>query len=982
MKAMKKRVISLVCMIALVVTSAVPFNAVSTKADTTTTVVTTNDGRNAIKAEAQDAEINFALNKEAEVSRLTTQEGGTDLGILTDAAFSTTNAKTTIIEIGRAVKEDRWMQVDLGEAYDSTKIDRVVAMYKTNNSGPINGNETTPQGTYKVQFSLNGMDYVDVAEVSGFVGANNAVYVDQISLTDDQKEAIPYTRYVRIYSTREASAYGLQVKDFAVLTDGETKVSDVEYLEVEKLDNAKSLTVTSDEYNQLEYTFEAADEHEDYEYIAYIDGVKDLEAKKPGEKYVVTGLSSGTHKVKIVSVKEGLTSEGIVEEVAVSDPKELMTTERNIALGATATLSSLRVDGEKEDNPANLTDGKLNTQCRSKQADSTVEAVIDLGAECKANLIEMIAFSYIDNRYAKEYTVSYSLDGEEYEEVCQATGDSNFQYERINSVNYSNEMVRYIKIEFAKPVTANYGFQFYEIAVITKDKTLDDAEVSLAKEEYGYTGSEVLPEINATYAGKDLVKDKDYVIVCEDNVNAGTAKAKVVGAGSFAGTKTFTYTITSVSLDDVEAKTSVNHSEELPNPENEFQMELTYGEFTLVDQVDYTYEIVDDADNNVVNVNITASEENFVGTKQVSIDYAEFPVYEAENVSFESTSENVIEVSFENPATILGSKQVYDVYLDEELVEENVAAGNFTYDNQTAGQHVVQVIAKSGEKVSEGFIDIVTVAGMDISQCTLEIAEIMPIYSGEAVEMDYVAKNGETVLELDKDYTCEYLNNVNAGTATIRLTGIGLYEGVLEGTFEIAPMEITEDMVDFAEVQASYEETGLEITPVVTVKDLVANEAYTVTYENNVAPGTATIVIEGKGNYTGKITKEFTITKKPDPTTVAPETTVKPTNKTDGSTAKVPATKVTKASKKKSAKKLSVTLKAVNGASKYQIQVSAAKTFKKVLVNKTVSKVKATVSSKKIKKAKKLFVRARAIKVVNGKKVYSDWSKAKKVKIK
>ena len=35
----------------------------------------------------------------------------------------------------------------------------------------------------------------------------------------EQKAAIPYTRFVRIYATRDLSAYGMQIKGMAVLTD-------------------------------------------------------------------------------------------------------------------------------------------------------------------------------------------------------------------------------------------------------------------------------------------------------------------------------------------------------------------------------------------------------------------------------------------------------------------------------------------------------------------------------------------------------------------------------------------------------------------------------------------------------------------------------------------------------------------------------------------------------------------------------------------
>lgn len=99
-------------------------------------------------------------------------------------------------------------------------------------------------------------------------------------------------------------------------------------------------------------------------------------------------------------------------------------------------------------------------------------------------------------------------------------------------------------------------------------------------------------------------------------------------------------------------------------------------------------------------------------------------------------------------------------------------------------------------------------------------------------------------------------------------------------------------------------------------------------------------------------------------------------------TTKLGKTKVKKATKKKAVKKISIKLKKVKGAQKYQIQISKTKKFKKKLVKKTVKKFKFTLKNKKLKNKKKLYVRARAMKVVGKKKYYGNWSKPKKVKIK
>lgn len=103
---------------------------------------------------------------------------------------------------------------------------------------------------------------------------------------------------------------------------------------------------------------------------------------------------------------------------------------------------------------------------------------------------------------------------------------------------------------------------------------------------------------------------------------------------------------------------------------------------------------------------------------------------------------------------------------------------------------------------------------------------------------------------------------------------------------------------------------------------------------------------------------------------------------TTGKSVKVGKTKVKKASKKKGSKKVKISLKKITGARGYQIKIYKSKKAKKAIFRKNVKKVKFTLKGKKIKNRKKLYVRARAYKIINGRKKYGKWSKRKRVKIK
>ena len=123
------------------------------------------------------------------------------------------------------------------------------------------------------------------------------------------------------------------------------------------------------------------------------------------------------------------------------------------------------------------------------------------------------------------------------------------------------------------------------------------------------------------------------------------------------------------------------------------------------------------------------------------------------------------------------------------------------------------------------------------------------------------------------------------------------------------------------------------------------------------------------------------------PTPTQPTAPVQPTPAPTQPTASAQAVKKPKSAKfkkVKSAKKaISVEWKKVSGVKGYQIQVATDKKFKKNKKTVTIKKQKTTKTTvKKLKAKKKYYVRIRTYKIVNGKKVYSSWSKVKSVKTK
>ena len=154
----------------------------------------------------------------------------------------------------------------------------------------------------------------------------------------------------------------------------------------------------------------------------------------------------------------------------------------------------------------------------------------------------------------------------------------------------------------------------------------------------------------------------------------------------------------------------------------------------------------------------------------------------------------------------------------------------------------------------------VKVVPASIKKAKVTLSSSKYTYNGTAFKPKAtVTLNGKTLIE-GTDYTLAYSNNVNAGTATVTVTGKGNYKDKATTTFTISKASIQKATVTGI---VNKKCTGKAATQNPTVKlgttTLKNGTHYTLSYKNNVNAGKATVTITGKGNYTGTITKNFTI---------------------------------------------------------------------------------------------------------------------------
>lgn len=180
----------------------------------------------------------------------------------------------------------------------------------------------------------------------------------------------------------------------------------------------------------------------------------------------------------------------------------------------------------------------------------------------------------------------------------------------------------------------------------------------------------------------------------------------------------------------------------------------------------------------------------------------------------------------------------------------------------------------------------------------------------------------------------------------------------------------------------SFKYTGSAIIPSVSVvyNEIVLEEGkdYTLSYQDNIAPGTASVVVKGCGDYVGKETVNYVI-ESPAPS-VKPVVTPQSSEITDLKSVKMLKPKAGKKSVVVKWKKLSKSkLKKIK---KIEIQYGLDKNFKTGFKSTFASAKKTTKKISKLKKGKKYYVRIRAYTKSGGVVHVSKWTKAKSFKVK
>ena len=413
--------------------------------------------------------------------------------------------------------------------------------------------------------------------------------------------------------------------------------------------------------------------------------------------------------------------------------------------------------------------------------------------------------------------------------------------EGLNSSDFDIKYIENINVGSAKAIATgkgNYKDSISATYTISR-RTIDSYNISISSESYEYTGSPITPQV--TILG--LIEGTDFNVEYLNNIEIGTATINARGINNYSGIKTITFRIAKAAINITEYNVSMSYDTTIYNREAQLP-DIIVGD--LIQDKDYRIDVRDNINVGIATINIIGIND-YTGTiiktftilKQSIDDYSliipqDFYYYTGKAIE---------------PVTVINN---LEVGIDYDVIYEN---------NINVGTASIICIGKNNY---EGSIFI----NFEIKSSIIKSKDIILdnytyIYDSRE-KTPFVSINN---LVNNIDYKVKYKNNINAGTASVIVIGIGNYSGEVSIPFTINRQLITnrEVIID----QSEYYYNTKPICPIPYISDLIPDRDYKVEYYDNINVGIARLIISGINNYQGDITIKYKILEKDIQTCIA-----------------------------------------------------------------------------------------------------------------
>ena len=285
----------------------------------------------------------------------------------------------------------------------------------------------------------------------------------------------------------------------------------------------------------------------------------------------------------------------------------------------------------------------------------------------------------------------------------------------------------------------------------------------------------------------------------------------------------------------------------------------------------------------ITNWKISSSDESIVSVEQTGKNtctitalkpgFATFTIQEKTNPSAVFTAKIYVNMISDDTASwyLPSSYFVFDgtehkpsvhLKVNNKLLTEGTDY-EITYDGDLINAGTVKLTV-TGIGVYTGSVETTyNIQKLSMSNASFSVAPAY--YTGSEVTPEVTVTHSGKTLVKDRDFIVTYHNNIEPSSyynsPWVGIDGIGNYQEYVTKSFTINRADISSCTVTLSDESLTY--TGSSLRPTATVKsgdkELTLNQDYYVSYRNNWDAGTASAILTGTGNYTGSVTKDFTI---------------------------------------------------------------------------------------------------------------------------
>lgn len=326
----------------------------------------------------------------------------------------------------------------------------------------------------------------------------------------------------------------------------------------------------------------------------------------------------------------------------------------------------------------------------------------------------------------------------------------------------------------------------------TQRTLLEDLQPSISTiKNKTYDGKPYEPSVKVTVTEngkkKTLTQDIDYSVSYGNNVNVGTGNVTIKGKGIYKGeiSKEFKITPKSIKKLKIVAGSVAQNITETDVSAGTVELPVCVydGNRLLSRGKDYNLTFKKSAAK-IVTLNVESIQGgNYTGTATASItmykDSDQSKIINSSNVSFGETW--VYTGKAIQPAV--------KVWMDGKYLDKKNYKVQYQ-NNKNAGTAYVIVTGKGTYKGKVVKPFIIKPRSTDF---TIKTTIKAKTYNGKLQKPSITVTAGKTKLTKNKDYKVSYIRNLHAGTAIVKVTGIGNYEGSNGATtaFTINPQKIS-----------------------------------------------------------------------------------------------------------------------------------------------------------------------------------------------